>query len=49
MWWNFVGRTHEDIVEYREAWQAGGDARFGAVEGYAGALPPTARARAARS
>ena len=22
MWWNFVGRTHEDIVEYREAWQA---------------------------
>jgi redox-sensitive bicupin YhaK (pirin superfamily) len=38
MWWNFVGRSHEDIVEYREAWQAGG-ARFGAVEGYAGALP----------
>ncbi len=22
MWWNFVGRTHEDIAAYREAWQA---------------------------
>jgi redox-sensitive bicupin YhaK (pirin superfamily) len=22
MWWNFVGRSHEDIVEYRAAWQA---------------------------
>ncbi|MDN5745474.1 MAG: pirin family protein, partial [Nocardioidaceae bacterium] len=22
MWWNFVGRTHEDIVAYRAAWQA---------------------------
>ncbi|MBF4635265.1 pirin family protein [Agreia pratensis] len=22
MWWNFVGRTHEDIVAYRTAWQA---------------------------
>jgi redox-sensitive bicupin YhaK (pirin superfamily) len=22
MWWNFVGRTHEDIVEYRNAWEA---------------------------
>lgn len=22
MWWNFVGRSHDDIVAYREAWQA---------------------------
>ena len=35
MWWNFVGRTHEDIVEAREEWQAHSD-RFGAVEGYTG-------------
>ncbi|AQT78023.1 pirin [Mycolicibacterium litorale] len=35
MWWNFVGRTHEDIVEYRRLWQDGDD-RFGAVSGYSG-------------
>ncbi|HEX5860623.1 MAG TPA: pirin family protein [Nocardioides sp.] len=22
MWWNFVGRTHEEVVAYREEWQA---------------------------
>ncbi len=22
MWWNFIGRTHEEIVRYREEWQA---------------------------
>ena len=22
MWWNFVGRTHEEVVEYRRQWQA---------------------------
>ena len=21
MWWNFVGRSHEEIVGYREEWQ----------------------------
>ncbi|MEP7162008.1 MAG: pirin family protein [Dermatophilaceae bacterium] len=35
MWWNFVGRTHEDIVQYRAQWQAQ-DERFGRVEGYEG-------------
>jgi redox-sensitive bicupin YhaK (pirin superfamily) len=35
MWWNFVGRTHEDIVAAREAWQAESE-RFGRVEGYGG-------------
>jgi quercetin 2,3-dioxygenase len=45
MWWNFIGRTHAEIVEFREAWQSGD--RFGAVHGYTGdrlaapALPPT--------
>ncbi|MFP5316650.1 MAG: pirin-like C-terminal cupin domain-containing protein, partial [Actinomycetes bacterium] len=37
MWWNFVGRTHEEIVEAREAWQAHSD-RFGEVRGYTGAV-----------
>jgi redox-sensitive bicupin YhaK (pirin superfamily) len=37
MWWNFVGRSHEDIVAYREAWQSADD-RFGAVQGYRGAV-----------
>lgn len=35
MWWNFVGRSHEEIVEFREAWESGSD-RFGRVEGYDG-------------
>lgn len=35
MWWNFVARTHEEIVEAREEWQALSD-RFGDVPGYAG-------------
>jgi redox-sensitive bicupin YhaK (pirin superfamily) len=30
MWWNFVGRSHEEIVEARDAWEAGSD-RFGRV------------------
>jgi quercetin 2,3-dioxygenase len=35
MWWNFVGRSHEEIVAFREAWGAESD-QFGRVEGYAG-------------
>jgi redox-sensitive bicupin YhaK (pirin superfamily) len=35
MWWNFVGRSHEEIVAFREQWQAKSD-RFGRVEGYGG-------------
>ncbi len=37
MWWNFVGRSHEDIAAYREQWQ-NDDARFGAVDGYRGTV-----------
>jgi len=33
MWWNFVGRSHEEIVEAREAWEAASD-RFGHVVGH---------------
>ncbi|QSB13037.1 pirin family protein [Natronosporangium hydrolyticum] len=49
MWWNFVGRSHDEIVTAREDWQAG--RRFGTVEGYPGdPLPaptlPTTRLKA---
>jgi redox-sensitive bicupin YhaK (pirin superfamily) len=33
MWWNFVGRSHEEIVAAREEWEAG-SARFGHVVGH---------------
>ena len=38
MWWNFIGRTHEEIVGFREEWQAQivdqrqVDGRFGVVD-----------------
>ena len=35
MWWNFIGRTGEEVAGYREAWQAG--QRFDEVHGYEGA------------
>ncbi|WP_327433793.1 pirin family protein [Streptomyces sp. NBC_01236] len=35
MWWNFIGRSHKDIVEAREAWENASD-RFGSVDGYDG-------------
>ncbi|BBY63908.1 pirin family protein [Mycolicibacterium helvum] len=38
MWWNFVGRSHDEIVSYRQLWQDGDD-RFGAVSGYTGPVP----------
>ena len=46
MWWNFVGRTHEEVAEARAQWQASlegdpaGVARFGTVPGYEGAPLP---------
>jgi redox-sensitive bicupin YhaK (pirin superfamily) len=42
MWWNFIGRTHEEVVGFRAEWQTdvvGGahdDGRFGVVAGYPG-------------
>ncbi|WP_371501503.1 pirin family protein [Kitasatospora sp. NBC_00374] len=44
MWWNFIGRTGEEIAQARGEWMAG--TRFGEVHGYDGArldapaLPP---------
>ncbi|KPH99935.1 Pirin domain protein [Actinobacteria bacterium OV450] len=35
MWWNFIGRSHRDIVEAREDWERA-SARFGTVDGYPG-------------
>ena len=35
MWWNFLGRSTEEIRRYREEWQNHGE-RFGRVEGYVG-------------
>lgn len=35
MWWNFVGRTPDDIIEAAQAWARG--QRFGEVTGYEGA------------
>ncbi|MBO0855011.1 MAG: pirin family protein [Nocardia sp.] len=39
MWWNFVGRSHDEIVRYRAAWEARTGAaddpgRFGTVAGW---------------
>jgi redox-sensitive bicupin YhaK (pirin superfamily) len=34
MWWNFVARSHDEIVAAREAWMTGD--RFGTVRGYDG-------------
>ena len=38
MWWNFVARTREEMVEARQAWEAGSD-RFGPVESGLGRIP----------
>jgi redox-sensitive bicupin YhaK (pirin superfamily) len=46
MWWNFVGRSHDEVVAFRRQWQAeviaGADpaGRFGSVDGYRGAALP---------
>ncbi|PPG48886.1 pirin [Rathayibacter sp. AY2B3] len=59
MWWNFVGRSHDDVAAARERWQsdviAGADPAgpFGTVDGYGGrALPapvlPTVRLKPRR-
>jgi hypothetical protein len=53
MWWNFVGRSGEEIVDYADRWNAE-DERFGVVVGYDGdrlpapalpAMPLKARGR----
>ncbi|OLF17458.1 pirin family protein [Actinophytocola xanthii] len=47
MWWNFVGRDHEEIAAARADWEAG-DSRFGLVPGHGGErvpAPPLPNAR----
>lgn len=39
MWWNFIGRSHEDIARLRSEWNDHPEDRFGAVSGYRGAVP----------
>lgn len=36
MWWNFIGRSHEDIVRLRQEWNEAPEDRFGRVSGYRG-------------
>ncbi|MEU9077463.1 pirin family protein [Kitasatospora sp. NPDC048538] len=38
MWWNFIGRSTEEIARARTDWETG--SRFGTVHGYAGARLP---------
>ncbi|MFB4263542.1 pirin family protein [Nonomuraea sp. GTA35] len=38
MWWNFVGRSHDEIAAFRKEWMEGEG--FGAVEGFDGAPLP---------
>jgi quercetin 2,3-dioxygenase len=46
MWWNFIGRSHDEIVQFRNDWQreviAGTttNGRFGIVNGYDGGAIP---------
>ncbi|MET0480652.1 MAG: pirin family protein [Mycetocola sp.] len=39
MWWNFVGRSHNEIVTARDDWERGAD-RFGRVDGHGGERIP---------
>jgi len=40
MWWNFVGRSHDEIAAARADWEAEGHPRFGVVHGHGGARIP---------
>ena len=40
MWWNFIGRTHQDIAQARENWNAGDQSRFPGFEDSIGGRIP---------
>ncbi|MCC2308515.1 pirin family protein [Cellulomonas chengniuliangii] len=40
MWWNFLGRSHADILEARDDWERRDGTRFGAVAGHGDARIP---------
>ena len=46
MWWNFVARTHDEVVAFRAAWEDDPEERFGHVTGYVGPDGGTARLHA---
>ncbi|MCD2194410.1 pirin family protein [Actinomycetospora endophytica] len=46
MWWNFVARTHDEIVAFRTAWEDDPEGRYGHVSGYVGKDGGTARLHA---
>jgi quercetin 2,3-dioxygenase len=48
MWWNFVGRSHEEIAAARADWEAEGHPRFGVVAGHGGARIPAPELPAVR-
>jgi hypothetical protein len=39
MWWNFIGRTHDEIADARADWEAESE-RFGFVDGHHGEVIP---------
>lgn len=39
MWWNFIGRSHEDIVAARDDWERAAE-RFGHVDGHGAQVIP---------
>ena len=40
MWWNFIGRTHQDIAKAREEWNSQTNPRFGSFEDSIGGYIP---------
>jgi hypothetical protein len=46
MWWNFVARTHDEVVALRTAWEDDPEGRYGHVTGYVGKDGGTARLHA---
>jgi redox-sensitive bicupin YhaK (pirin superfamily) len=52
LWWNFLGRNHDEVLRHREDWTRGGESaapsRFGEVPGFEGArmlAPPMPNVR----
>jgi redox-sensitive bicupin YhaK (pirin superfamily) len=54
MWWNFIGRSHDEIVQFRNDWQSDVIAHadpagiFGAIPGYRGSALPAPELPAVR-
>jgi hypothetical protein len=46
MWWNFVARTHDEVVAFRAAWEDDPESRYGHVDGYVGKDGGTTRLHA---